>query len=188
MDFDKMHGLKVGILFVFFCILAYLLWSYDIGYPILPVLVLSGIVWFVYEYKFAKKVKAKELNSAFEIGMFLMIFDFAVENIGALLGLWQVTKTAFHVIFVPIEIMALCLIGGTAWALAQPKRFMVINSALDILLFSTFGMIGEFLLIKNGVMAYSGWWTSAFAFLGYLITWISLHFLRYRVVGPKPGS
>jgi hypothetical protein len=180
MDIDKSHAKKIGFLFIYFLILAYLLWTYNIGEIILPILVLSAILWFFLEY--LTGVKQKDLNAAFEIGLFLMLFDFAVENIGGLMDLWQVTQTAFHVIFVPIEIMALTLIGGTAWALAQPKKFNKINSALDILLFSIFGAAGEFLLIKNGMMFYSGGWTSIHAFLGYFITWSILHYLRYKIV------
>lgn len=180
MDINRNHGLHIAILFIFFIILALWLWQFDVGYPILPILVASALVWFVYEY--VHGINKKELNSAFEIGLFLMLFDFAVENLGAVFGLWEVTESLFKVIHVPIEIMALTLIGGTAWALAQPKKFNKINSALDILLFSVFGAVGEFLLIKNGIMFYSGGWTSIHAFLGYFITWNILHYLRYNVV------
>ena len=179
-NLDKIHAMKIAVLFVYFCILAYVLWTYDVGYIILPILVLSAIIWFLYEY--SQGVKRPRLNAAFEIGLFLMIFDFIVENAGALFDLWQVGQSALHVIFVPVEIMALCLIGGTAWALAQPKKFGRMDTALDIALFSVFGALGEFLLIKNGIMFYSGGWTSIHAFLGYFITWCLLHYLRYKVV------
>lgn len=180
MAFNKTHVMKLGVLFIFFLILAFFLWNYDVGYIILPVLLAAAVIWFIYEY--TRGVKKKDLNTAFEIGLFLLLFDFAVENIGAILEFWQVTKTVFHVIYVPIEIMALTLVGGAAWALAQPKKFNKMNSALDILLFSVFGAAGEFLLIKNNIMFYSGGWTSIHAFLGYFITWCILHYLRYRVV------
>jgi hypothetical protein len=180
MNLDNAHAMRIGILFIFFSLLAILLWTYDVGYVILPLLLVGALIWFVYEY-LHKKDKTL-LNAAFEIGLFLMIFDFAVENIGAILGLWEVTQSLFKVIYVPIEIMALTLIGGCAWAMAQPKAFNKINSALDILLFSVFGALGEFLLIKNGIMFYSGGWTSIHAFLGYFITWNILHYLRYNIV------
>jgi len=180
MALDKNHATKIGILFVYFCILAYILWTYDVGYIILPILVLSSIAWLLYEYSHG--VKQAVLNAASGIGLFLMLFDFIVENVGAFFGLWQVGTSALFVIFVPIEIMALCLIGGTAWALAQPKKFSRMDSVLDIMLFSAFGTLGEFLLIKNGIMTYSGGWTSIHAFIGYFITWCLLHYLRYKVV------
>ena len=151
MNLDKNHAFRIGILFVFFTIVAFSLWAFQADARILLFLVLSAIVWFAFEY--AQGVSRKQLNAAFEIGLFLMLFDFAVENLGAVFGLWGVTQSAFKVIHVPIEIMALALIGGMAWALAQPKKFSRANSALELLLFSVFGMAGEFLLIKNGIMA-----------------------------------
>jgi hypothetical protein len=180
MDIEKNHLRRLGVLFIYFLILAYLLWTYQIGEIILHVLVISAIVWFFYEY--LQKNSLRDLNAAFELGLFLMLFDFLVENIGATLDLWEVTQTIFHVVYVPIEIMALTLIGGTAWALAQPKEFNKINSAIDMLFFSAFGALGEFLLIKNNVMFYSNGWTSIHAFFGYFITWGILHYLRYRVL------
>jgi len=178
-NLDRPHAAKLGVLFAYFCLLAYALWNYPVGYQILPVLVLSAAAWLLYGY--SRGPKPAELRAAAFIGLFLMLFDFAVQNAGAALGLWQVTLTAFHVLHVPIEIMLLTLIGGTAWALAQPKKFGLIDSALDIALFSVFGMVGEFMLIRNGVMSYSGGWTPAYAFAGYLVTWCMLTWLRYRI-------
>jgi len=178
---DKPHAAKLSVLFAYFCLLAYVLWNFQIGYVILPLLVASAIAWLLYEYSRGRK--PAELRAAAFIGLFLMLFDFAVQNAGGALGLWQVTQTALRVIYVPIEIMLLTLVGGTAWALAQPKRFGLVDSALDIALFSVFGMVGEFLLIRNGVMLYSGPWTSALAFAGYFATWCILTWLRYRAAG-----
>jgi hypothetical protein len=176
---DRLHAAKLSVLFAYFCALAFILWNFQVGYPILPILVLSAAVWLLYEYSLGRS--AADLKDAALIGLFLMLFDFAVQNAGGALGLWQIRQTALHVVYVPIDIMLLTLIGGTAWALAQPKRFNPIDSALDIALFSVFGMIGEFLLMKNGIMMYSGGWTSAYAFAGYLVTFIALTWLRYRV-------
>jgi hypothetical protein len=180
-NFDSVHAAKIGVLFAYFCALAYLLWNYDVGYAILPVLVASGLAWLLYEHSL--KPKPAALRSALFIGLFLMVFDFIVENAGAALGLWQVTKTALYVAYVPLEIMILTLAGGTAWALAQPRRFSPLDSCIDIALFSVFGMLGEFMLIRNGIMAYAGGWTSFHAFFGYLATWCLLTWLRYRRVG-----
>ena len=80
-----------------------------------------------------------------------------------------------HVGYVPIEIMLICLIGGAAWALAQPRKFNLANATADTLLFTAFGAIGEFVLIRNGIMHYYPPWTSVFAVLGYFITWVILH-------------
>jgi len=182
---EKPHAYKLLGLFMYFCLLAYMLWRFDIGYAILPLLVLSAIGWLEYEWQ--KDPKHLAPVDAVKIGFFLMVFDFAVENAGASLGLWHVVESGLFVLAVPIEIMLLALFGGTAWALAQPKKFSRINSALDIALFSVFGMIGEFLLIKNGIMEYSGGWTSLHALAGYVITWCILLFVRYRVFVGNPS-
>jgi len=180
MDLDQTHLKKLGFLSAYFIILAFLLWNHVLADLILHLLVISALIWFFYEY--LQKRSPAELNIAFELGIFLMLFDFIVENAGAVLGLWQVVQTTFHVAYVPIEIMALTLIGGAAWALAQPGKFTRINSAIDILFFSAFGALGEYMLIKNNIMHYANGWTSMHAFLGYFITWSLLHYLRYRVL------
>ncbi|GEM_PF-1100868 len=176
---DKLHLLKVAGLFVFFCILAYLFLIIRPGWYIWPILVLSAIVWLFIEL--TGKLRSKEeVKSAFFLGLFLMIFDFIVENLGGYFGYWKVNTTLFHVGYVPIEVMLLTLIGGMAWALAQPRAYSVKNSLADILLFAVFGAIGESVLRFNGVMFYASGWTHFHAFAGYAITWIILHYLRYK--------
>lgn len=146
---DRQHLTRIVVLFIYFTVLGYYFYNYAPGYVIWPILVGSAIVWFGAEYY--QNIKNTALvKNAFLLGFFLMVFDFIVENIGATLNLWRVSVTTFPVIAVPIEVMLLCLIGGTAWALAQPKKFNQYNAILDILLFSIFGMIGEFTLIQNG--------------------------------------
>ena len=184
-DLDKAHARKLAVLFAYFCMLAYLMWGYDVGYAILPALVLSAAAWLGYEC--SRRPKIAELRSAAAIGMLLSLFDFGVQNLGALLGFWQVTGTALHVGYVPVEIILLALIGGTAWALAQPKSFSRLDSILDIALFSTFGMLGEALLVKNGIMRYAGGWNPACALLGYIATWCLMTCLRYAALAPKGG-
>lgn len=51
-------------------------------------------------------------------------------------------------------------------ALYLPKRFDKVYSICDILLLSTFGALGEFILVKNDILAYMGGWTSIHAFMG----------------------
>ena len=78
---DKQHLSKLGILLVYFCILAVLFYYLTPGYVILPILVASAIIWYAVEYKKNEK-DLRLLSAAFFMGLFLMIFDFAVENIG----------------------------------------------------------------------------------------------------------
>jgi len=121
----------------------------------------------------------KDLGRAIEIGIFLMIFDFIVENIGKVLGLWETYNSIFFVGAVPIEVMLLALAGGTAWALYQPHRFYGVYTFVNILIFATFGTIGEYIIAEKGLMVYMGGWTSLHAFFGYVLTWMILHSIVY---------
>jgi hypothetical protein len=72
-------------------------------------------------------------------------------------------------------------LGGAAWTLYLPKKFNILYSLGDILLFSTYGMVGEYILSSHGIMQYRGGWIPN-AFFGYMATWIILHILAYRIV------
>jgi len=113
-----------------------------------------------------------------------MVFDFVFENLGVyntFLGQWRSFHSLFFVLNVPIEIIFVTILGGTAWALYIPKKFNIFYSLGDILLFSTYGMVGEYILNSHGVMEYRGGWIPN-EFIGYMITWIILHILAYKIV------
>lgn len=184
---DKMHITKIGILLVYFSLLAILLYYATPGYVILPALVASAVVWLAIECRL-NNCDRRLMKAAVLMGLFLMLFDFAVENLGGYFNLWQVKLTVLHVGYVPIEIMLVCLIGGAAWALAQPKKFHWINTAADIALFSIFGALGEFLLIRNGIMFYYPPWTSVLAVIGYFITWVLLHIVWRKWIGKDAAA
>ena len=157
--------------------------------PLLPtfsfwlILLTLTIAWFLIEVKLNWKNRIR-IKKALAIGLFLMIFDFIIENLGAVgffLGQWRSFYSLYFVLYVPIEIIFVTLLGGTAWALYLPKKFNIFYSLGDILLFSTYGMIGEYILVANGIMQYRVKWVP-YVFIGYLITWIILHILAYRVV------
>jgi hypothetical protein len=77
--------------------------------------------------------------------------------------------------------MGIAFFGGAAWAVYQPKKFNLNHSIYDSLVFGFFGALGEWLLIGQGLFAYHLWWTSYLAFASYFLTWVILHFVRYRV-------
>lgn len=144
------------------------------------ILVGSAVAWFIYEWKNNKKF---DLVRAFALGIFLMLFDWFVETYGLFLGQWQTAHSLFFVgAAVPIEIMLLCLIGGTAWAMHFPKKFSWVYVAGDTLIFAFFGTLGEYLMQLNGLMVYMNGWTSAHAFIGYAITWLIMSAAWYRVI------
>jgi len=143
-------------------------------------LIFLAFLWLVYEVK--QPAKSKILNKAILLGLFLMVFDFIIENGGYFAGLWTSPMTIFPIITVPIEIIVLAIIGGTAWALHLPEKFDKTYAAVEVIVFGFFGALGEYLLELNGMMVYTGGWTSIHAFFGYVITWIILFWVWYGVI------
>ncbi|MBI4021467.1 MAG: hypothetical protein HY369_04430 [Candidatus Aenigmarchaeota archaeon] len=141
-------------------------------------LVVLAAVWLLYEL--AQPKKRPLVRDAFLLGLFLMVFDFVVENLGFFAGLWTSPQSLVSVISVPIEIMVLTLVGGTAWALHLPLKLDTSYLAIESLIFGAFGALGEYLLILNGMMIYTNGWTSFHAFVGYVVTWIILFGVWYK--------
>lgn len=174
------RGCRLSGLAAVFVALAALFFYLQPGRLIYLLLVLCSFGWLLFELK--HHAQGRNVMNAFLTGLSLMVFDFAVENTGGFLGYWTTYGSILPVYYVPVEIMLVCVAGGMAWALYLPREFNRGYSLLDVLLFSFFGALGEALLIRNGLMAYTGGWTSVHAFFGYLVTWVLLHFIRYRVL------
>ena len=104
----------------YFVLLAFLLYFSQMGQLAWLVLLLSAVAWFGMEAR--KAGDRKRLLGSMKIGAFLLVFDFAFENSGWVLGLWQ-TKSALAVGVVPVEVMGIAFFGGTAWATYVPRRF-----------------------------------------------------------------
>ncbi len=139
-----------------------------------------AFLWLLYET--AKKKKRPIIKYAFIMGLFLMVFDFIAENIGAFAGLWTSPQSIFSVITVPIEIMALTFIGGYAWSMHLPLKPNRVYMFIEVLIFGFFGALGEYLLILNGMMIYMGGWTSIHAFFAYAGVWIILFGVWYKLI------
>jgi len=166
---------KLGLLTVYFVVLAVVLYSVKVGQLSWYVVLVSAIAWFGLE---ANENRGR-MASAMEVGAFLLIFDFIFENSGWLAGLWY-TTSEFHVGVVPLQVMGIAFFGGAAWALYLPRKFNLWHSITDCLVFATFGALGERLLIGQVLFVYQQWWTSYDAFVAYFLTWVILHFVRYR--------
>jgi len=144
-------------------------------------LVFAAMAFLAVEMYSWRKEPAR-ITKAFLVGIFLLVFDFGFENAGWILGLWQTHYASVAVGVVPVEIMLVCLIGGTAWALYMPRKFNQLQSTMDVLTFAMYGAFGEFMLIGAGLMTYYAWWNSWLAFAAYALTWVILQFVKYRVV------
>ena len=174
------QGVKACGLLLLFLLLAFVFYFFDVGRLIYVALVFCSAGFLVFELFF--DASGKSVRRAALAGLFLLAFDFAVESAGGILGFWASHGSVFMAGFVPVEIMIVCLLGGTAWALYLPKAFNLGFSVFDVLFFSFFGSFGESLLVRSGVMSYSSGWTVLHAFLGYAFTWMILHLLRYKVL------
>ncbi len=148
------------------------------GYSMYITLIATALVWLFYEWNF----NGRPLNPAWKLGVFLVVFDWIIENAGGLLGLWYTKHSLFTIGYVPIEIIALTFIGGTAWAMHLPDRINRNFLYLECLLFGFFGAFGEYLFQLNGLMVYGNSWTSTHAFFGYTIAWFILFGVWYTII------
>ena len=144
-------------------------------------LLFFALAWFVIEW-IAWKPEPGRIRKAMLVGVFLLAFDFIVENSGWIYGLWETKNSALAIGIVPIEIMLVCLIGGTAWALYLPRKFDWVLSTADIVVFAMFGALGEHMMRQAGLMFYYEWWNFGWALVAYAFTWMILHFVRYRLL------
>ncbi len=169
-------------LIVIFTLLAFLIQASIVaGAAVYWLLVICAVGFFLIE-AYYRRDEPLMIGKAVFIGFFLAVFDFAFQNAGWLLGLWQTSGSILMMGAVPIEIVLICFIGGTAWALYIPKKYNRFYTVMDVLVFAAYGALGEYLLIFAGLMSYHAWWNSWWAFAAYACVWLVLHFVRYKVV------
>ncbi|VVC72169.1 Uncharacterised protein [uncultured archaeon] len=145
------------------------------------VLIFTAAAWLAFEVVL-RKADLPSLKKAFAIAGFLAVFDFAVESAGAILGLWTTNYSFIPLFYVPGEVVALILVGGTAWALYLPKTFSLRTSAVDVFVIATYGALGEWIFVNAGLMSYGNGWNSLLAFAGYAFTFALLHLINYRIL------
>jgi len=175
----KREWLTLLGLLAFFLVLGYWFYNFRPGAAIWLALDAAALGFLLLEVKLNSLKLAKKMAL---VGAFLMLFDFAFENAGSVLGYWFSSKSAFFIAYVPVEIIFLTFVGGIAWALYLPRKFDLKFSIADIALFAIFGALGEWVLMQNGLMTYYNGWTSAHAFVSYAATWVLLHAFRYKLV------
>jgi len=149
------------------------------------IIVLSAIgLIAITTYLYRNKLKTL-WKSALLLGIFLMVFDWVVENIGANLNFWYSYISVFFVRAVPLEIMITALLGGFSYALFLPKKWNWKYIFLISLIFAFGGMLGENTLRSKGFMSYSGGWTPIHAFVAYFLVWILLNLVWYFVLNKE---
>ena len=148
---------------------------------ILPIV---AIIWFLVEYWNLEPSKRKKLLiPSFVVGIFLMVFDFIIENLGFVYGFWESMNSHLFVLYVPIEVMLTCVFGAAAWAIFsyanhKNKFFIILNT----IIWSIGGTAGEWFLNLIGFMSYgNGWLSLPHAFISYIITFLILHSILYKI-------
>jgi hypothetical protein len=114
---------------------------------------------------------------ALATGIFLFVFDFVVENLGAIYGFWISKNSYLFILAVPIEVILTYIFGGAAWAMMT--RFLKWNKKIiiiSLILWSIGGTIGEYYLNSVNFMEYGNAWQSIpHALIAYLITFLILY-------------
>lgn len=180
MDNYETKWLVIKFLAFFLIFVLFWLLTPNAGLVTYIILVSLAIIWAIHET--VSPERKFLIKHALLLGLFLMLFDFAVENLGFFMNLWTSPQSLFSVISVPIEIMVLTFIGGYAWAMHLPLKFNKIFMFFEVLIISFFGALGEHSLILNKMMIYTNGWTSIHAFLAYALTFVILFGVWYKVI------
>jgi len=184
---DSQEGIslkeKVNLMniFVLFSALGFIFSTFKPRDFIWLILVECSILWFLIEF-YHNRDSPKALKKAAVMGLSLMLIGSVAENVGGALGLWRISESISFIGYMPIEAILICFLVGFAWSLYLPDKFNKNYSLYDILLFSIFGTLGEIVLVNNGIMEYQGGWGTPFVFAGYLLVWVLLHVMNYKVL------
>lgn len=143
----------------------------------------GSILFFIYSiYSLNKESDETETKKGLKkyilLGLFLMIFDFTIETLGGYYGVWTSQNSLLLVGYVPIEVMVICILGGTGWVIQLDTKVKSRNHLIYFVLFWTSGgAIGEQMLLGLNLMTYGqffafGKWTLYWALLAYFLTWV----------------
>ncbi|MEM3369712.1 MAG: hypothetical protein QXE90_02565 [Candidatus Micrarchaeia archaeon] len=134
-----------------------------------------GTVYYLVKDK-TPKSKLKELNSrAIKLGIFLLVFDFIFENLGLLLGYWYTSGSILQLGAVPIEVMGIAFCAGFTYAVLFPRKFDTKLGFFSSVWIAAAGTAIEAILVSQGVLMYTGGWTSLHAFVSYFAAFMIMH-------------
>jgi hypothetical protein len=145
------------------------------------VVMISGILLGVFS-AIIFQVQTHLFIPALICGVFIMVFDWVFENLGAKSGYWYSKESAFFVKAVPIEVMISAVSGGFGWILLMPESFDISYTLLVSLIISIGGALGENTLQKAGKMKYGNGWTWLHAFVAYFLVWLFISLVWYFVI------
>lgn len=170
-----------------------LLWSFSalavafsvlpLGRPIWPILAVLALAFFALEVKLQLgrfELRLKALRNALRVGAVFLVLAVLAQLVGEWSGLWRTKGSYLPLGPLPAELAIAAFFGGAGWALYLPRKRDVVFSAFDTALFAIFGTLGEWVLALSGLLVYGAGWGYAQAFVGYVVVWAILHWMRYE--------
>lgn len=121
------------------------------------------------------KPKKQVMSRAMKLGLFLFAFDFIIENAGLLLGYWHTCGSVLQLMAVPLEVALIAFLAGCAYALLFPPKFDWSLGAASSLLIAVVGTGIEAIIVGQGVLVYTGGWTSYHTLAAYFAAFLLMH-------------
>jgi len=144
-------------------------------------MVLPSILFFMVLTLIFRKKESYRIKIGLLVGLFLMVFDFVVENLGKIFGFWESFYSIQFVLAVPIEVMIICIFTGANWAMLLPVKRDPKFSILYVLTTgSVLNYIEDYIIMSLGYMSpHANGWTPFICWLSYITTVFILHELTY---------
>jgi len=145
-----------------------------VGMSLWILLLFAAIGIFSSIFTFRKRSK-NEVRRGIYLGIFLLVFDYIFETAGYYLNLWEATGSVFRLGAPPIEVLIIAFLAGFTYTMLFEKKFKLYYGLATSLLIAVVGTSFEALLISEGLLIYSGGWTSYHALVSYFVTFLLMH-------------
>ena len=125
--------------------------------------------------------KPRDKGRMLKLGVFLALFDFAFESAGAAADFWASKGSVLFLGAVPVEIFAVALFAGGAYALLFPPVFDFKKTAFYAIPIAIAGTAIEALMISQGSLEYSLPWTAYLALPAYWLAFLLVGYVNSRL-------
>ena len=145
----------------------------------LILLITSIVIWI--GLVFTRKIGENDRKKAIILGIALAVFDFIFESIGAMTDLWTTSGSIFSLGAVPVEVAIIAFFAGFVYSIILPKNLNMKLGLLFTFIIAVAGASIELVLLSNGLVSYSGWWSSYHAVVSYFIVFYGLYKLNSMI-------
>ena len=132
-----------------------------------------------------KKDQKKILRHGLMLGLILAVFDWVFENAGAIFGYWHTAGSNLFLGAVPIEVFFIALCAGAFYNWVAPKQFSWLLAVASSVVIGVMGSGIEASLAEQGLLVYTGGWTSAHALVAYFLVFLGMYFANRWVEKQK---